>query len=109
MDSIESYIRNYVWGGLQQTEKEPYPYSVYGIPNWKVNRESPDDDRRGKKHVWRIYDYPHLTLLYYNMYVIAKDYPGMVHYLDKAGYLDRAYRTAMAFFSVPAEIIQWSA
>jgi Family of unknown function (DUF5695) len=109
VDSIESYIRNYVWGGLQQTEKEPYPYSVYGIPNWKVNRESPDDDRRGKKHVWRIYDYPHLTLLYYNMYVIAKDYPGMVHYLDKAGYLDRAYRTAMAFFTVPAEIIQWSA
>ncbi len=109
VDSIESYIRDYVWGGLQQTEKEPYPYSVYGIPNWKVNRESPDDDRRGKKHVWRIYDYPHMTLLYYNMYVIAKDYPGMVHYLDKAGYLERAYRTAMAFFTVPMEIIQWSA
>jgi hypothetical protein len=50
-----------------------------------------------------------VTLLYYNMYVIAKDYPEMVHYLDKAGYLDRAYRTAMAFFTVPAEIIQWSA
>jgi hypothetical protein len=25
VDSIENYIRNYVWGGLQQTEKEPYP------------------------------------------------------------------------------------
>ena len=109
IDSLENYIRNYVWGGLQQTEKEPYPYGVYGIPNWKVNRESQYDDRRGKKHVWRIYDYPHVALLYYNMYVIAKDYPGMVHYLDKGGYLDRAYRTAMAFFTVPMEIIQWSA
>jgi hypothetical protein len=109
VDSIERYIRNYVWGGLQQTEKEPYPYGIYGIPNWKVNRESPDDDRRGKKHVWRIYDYPHVTLLYYNMYVIARDYPGMVHYLDKAGYLDRAYKTAMAFFTVPMELIKWSA
>lgn len=109
VDSIENYIRNYVWGGLQQTEKEAYPYGIYGIPNWNENRESQYDDRRGKKHVWRIYDYPHVVLLYYNMYVIAKDDPGMVHYLDQAGYLERAYQTAMAFFTIPMELIQWTA
>ncbi len=107
--SIENYIQHYVWGGLQQTDKEPYPYGIYGIPNWKVNRESSQDNERGKKHLWRIYDYPHVTLLYYNMYLIAKDYPGMVHYLDAAGYLQRAYGTAMAFFTVPTEIVKWSA
>ncbi len=30
----------------------------------QVNRESQCDDQRGKKHVWRIYDYPHVVLLY---------------------------------------------
>jgi len=107
--SVENYIQHYVWGGLQQTDKEPYPYGIYGIPNWKVNRDSPQDNERGKKHLWRIYDYPHMILLYYNMYLIAKDYPGMVHYLDAAGYLQRAYGTAMAFFTVPMEIVKWSA
>jgi hypothetical protein len=107
--SVENYIQHYVWGGLQQTDNEPYPYGIYGIPNWKVNRDSPQDNQRGKKHLWRIYDYPHVILLYYNMYLIAKDYPGMVHYLDADGYLQRAYGTAMAFFTVPMEIVKWSA
>jgi len=31
--SVENYIRYYVWGGLQQTDKELYPYGIYGIPN----------------------------------------------------------------------------
>src|SRR6185437_5706137 len=99
----------YVWGELQQTDKEPYPYGIYGIPNWRVNRDSEYADQRGKKHLWRIYDYPHVILLYYNMYLIAKDYPGMVHYLDADEYLQRAYGTAMAFFTVPMEIVKWSA
>lgn len=107
--SIENYIQHYVWGGLQQTDKEPYPYGIYGIPNWKVNRESKFDNQRGKKHLWRIYDYPHVILLYYEMYLIAKDYPEMVHYLDASGYLDRAYGTAIALFTVPMEIVKWSA
>jgi hypothetical protein len=109
IDSLEDYIRHYVWGGLQQTETEPYPYAIYGIPNWKVNRQSSYDDRRGRKHLWRIYDYPHVISLYYHMYLIAKNYPGMVHYLDQQGYLERAFATAIAFFTVPMEIEKWSA
>jgi hypothetical protein len=109
IDAIESYLKNFVWGGLQQTEKEPYPYAIYGIPNWKVNRDSPKDDPSGRKHVWRIYDYPHVILLYYNMYQLAKLYPAMTKYLDKQGYLERAFGTAKAFFTVPMEIVQWSA
>lgn len=109
IDSVENYIRYYMWGGLQQTDKEPYPYAIYGIPNWKVNRESEFDNDRGKKHIWRIYDYPHVVLLYYEMYLVAKDNPGMVHYLNQEQYLDRAYNTAIAFFTVPLETVKWSA
>lgn len=109
IDAVESYIKNFVWGGLQETDKEQYPYAIYGIPNWKVNRDSPKDDRSGKKHVWRIYDYPHVVLLYYNMYQLAKFYPSMTKYLDKDGYLERAFGTAKAFFTVPLEVVKWSA
>ena len=109
IDAVESYLKNFVWGGLQETDKEPYPYAIYGIPNWKVNRDSPKDDPSGKKHLWRIYDYPHIVLLYYNMYQVAKCYPAMTKYLDKDAYLERAFGTAKAFFTVPLEIVQWSA
>ena len=108
IDAVENYLRNFVWGGLQQTDKELYPYAIYGIPNWKVNRDSPKDDPSGKKHIWRIYDYPHIILLYYNMYEVAKLYPSMTKYLNKEGYLDRAFGTAKAFFTVPMEIVKWS-
>jgi len=108
IDAVERYLKNFVWGGLQETDKEPYPYAIYGIPNWKVNRESDKDDPSGKKHIWRIYDYPHMILLYYNMYQVAKLYPTMTKYLDKDAYLERAFGTAKAFFTVPLEIVQWS-
>ncbi|HKV61363.1 MAG TPA: DUF5695 domain-containing protein [Candidatus Acidoferrum sp.] len=109
IDAAERYLKNFVWGGLQQTDKEPYPFAIYGIPNWKVNRDSAKNDDSGKKHIWRIYDYPHVILLYYNMYRLAKLYPSMTHYLDADGYLERAFGTAKAFFTVPLEIVKWSA
>ncbi len=102
--ALELYLSRYVWGGLQETEKEKWPYAIYGIDNWKKNRESQFDDRRGKQHVWREYDYPHVILLYYNMYRIARDHPSMVKYLDKDGYLQRAYGTALAFWTIPHQI-----
>jgi hypothetical protein len=107
IDSVEAHIRKYVWGGLQQTEQEPFPFGVYGIPNWKELRDSPNDDRTGKRHLWRIYDYPHVILMYYNMYRVAASYPNMVHYLDKAGYLQRAYGTAMALYTYPEQLDNW--
>jgi len=109
IDALEYHIKNYVWGGLQETDREKRPYAIYGIPNWKANRDSPNSDQRGKDHVWRIYDYPHVILLYYNMYQIAQLYPDMTTYLDKDGYLERAFGTAKAFFTVPYEIVKWSA
>ena len=40
IESLEYYIKNFVWGGLQRKDDErPYPYGVYGTPNWFVNRD----------------------------------------------------------------------
>ena len=119
IDSLEYYIKNFVWGGLQRRDDErPYPFGVYGTPNWYVNR---DPQRRleyaktlangataiadlNKEHVWRSYDYPHVVMLYFHMYQIARLYPEMTTYLDAAGYLNRAWETARAFYTYPYEI-----
>jgi hypothetical protein len=116
IEGLEYYLQHFVWGHLQRTDKEqPYPYGVYGTPNWYTDR---DPDRRkaaagsnptavrdlSKEHIWRSYDYPHVVMLYFHMYEIAKKYPRLSKYLDAAGYLERAYQTAHAFFSYPYEI-----
>ena len=117
IEGLEYYLEHFVWGKLQRTDKEsPYPYGVYGTPNWYVDR---DPERRKayatsanetarrdlqKEHVWRSYDYPHVVMFYFHMYEIARNYPRLSHYLDAAGYLERAWQTAHAFFTYPYEI-----
>lgn len=112
--AVEYYIKNFVWGGLQRTDKEtPYPYGVYGTPSWYVNRDTTRrrrntaDRNQERMHVWRSYDYPHIIMLYYHMYQVAKQHPGATHYLDAKGYLERARETAKAYFKYPYEILPW--
>ncbi len=109
--AIEYYIENFVWGKLQRSDREtPYPYGIYGVPNWYENRNSPwgfDSNGKGQEHLFRMYDYPHLIMLYFHMYQIASLYPQQVHYLDRAGYLERAWQTARAFFEYPYRILPW--
>lgn len=114
--SLEYYEKNFVWGKLQRTDKElPYPYGIYGCDNWHELRSGKLGDYNsggnGKERMWRTYDYPTHFTIYYNLYRIAKDYPELVTYLDAKGYLERAYRTAMAYFEVPYNIFmgkQWA-
>jgi uncharacterized protein DUF5695 len=109
IESLELYIGKYLWGGMQMTDTEKYPYAIYGIPNFMANRASPDEGRNGRAHVWRIYDYPHIVMLYYRMYQIARFYPDKVKSLNAAQYLERAYRTAVAYWTVPLAVEKWSA
>ena len=94
VDALEYYIDNYLWGGMQYTDTEAYPYCILGVPTWNHNRTNDPE------HYWRVFDYPHIVMLYYHMYEIAKYYPDMVNSLDKDGYLNRAYQTAMKYFEV---------
>ncbi len=109
VEALDYYIERFVWGGLQRTDEEEYSYGIYGIPDWNALRESEDDGRRGKLHIWRIYDYPHIFLMYWNMYRIGKNHPDVSMYLPKEAYLERAYRTALAMFTIPVETADWSA
>jgi len=71
------------------------------VPNWYENRHSEHGfgtRGEGLEHFWRSYDYPHMIMLYFHMYQIAKLYPGSTSYLDSTGYLERAFGTAEAHF-----------
>ena len=114
--SLEYYEENFVWGKRQRTDEEyPYPYGIYGSENWYQNRSGKyggyEDGGSGKGRMWRTFDYTTHFAIYYNLYRIAEDNPEMVSYLDADGYLERAYRTAMAYFEVPYNILmgkQWA-
>ena len=109
VSALDYYIEHFVWGGLQRTTAEEYSYAIYGIPDWKHNRDSRDPGRNGRTHIWRIYDYPHITLMYFGMYRVAKHNPQIKTALDAKEYLHRAYGTAVAMFTIPYEVERWSA
>jgi hypothetical protein len=107
--ALDYYIEHFVWGGLQRTTSEEYAYAIYGIPDWKQNRDSRDPGRNGRRHIWRIYDYPHIALMYFGMYRVAKHHPEIHTALGATEYLRRAYGTAVAMFTIPFEVERWSA
>lgn len=109
IEALDYYIEHFVWGGLQRTTDETHSYGIYGIPDWKHNRDSSDPGPKGKLHIWRCYDYPHIIVMYFSMYRIARDFPGIKTKLDRATYLERACGTALAMFTVPMEVTGWSA
>jgi hypothetical protein len=111
--SLEYHIENYVWGKLQRTDKEePYPYAIYGVPNWPIARDSALHAMNNHVHndlikIWCAYDYPHIFKMYYHMYQIASNFPQWTHYSDGDGYFERAVQTAKAFFTYPYEVLTW--
>jgi hypothetical protein len=109
IDALDDYVEHFVWGGLQRTTEEPWPYALYGIPDWKRNRDSADPGDKGRKHFWRPYDYPHIALMYFALYRIARDRHGFRTRLTPTDYLERAFGTARAMFTIPKEIIGWEA
>jgi hypothetical protein len=91
--SLDYYIQNFVWGGLQRTTNETYSYGVYGIPDWHQLRTN------NNLNIWRGYDYPHIFAMYYGLYEVAQYHPEITTSLSAQEYLRRAYGTAMAMFS----------
>lgn len=104
VEALDYYIGHFVWGGLQRTDREEYPYGIYGIPDWHDLRERKNYNANERYHIWRIYDYPHIILLYFKMYEIARNNPDFSMKLDAREYLQRAYGTCLAMYQYPFEI-----
>lgn len=109
VDALDRYVGRFLWGGLQRTRQEPWPFAIYGIPDWKTNRESPDPGTKGRLHLWRPYDYPHVVVLYLGLYRTARLHPWIHTALPPLEYLRRAHGTAVAMFTTPLALEGWSA
>ncbi|RYX82675.1 hypothetical protein EON83_18425 [bacterium] len=109
VEALDYYLNHFVWGGLQRTTKEKYSYGLYGIPDWKQNRDNVDAGTQGKLHLWRPYDYSHVVVIYLSMYRVAKNHPEIKTALSAQEYLQRAYGTAAAMFTVPKQLVGWGA
>ena len=107
VESLDYYIENFVWGKLQRTDQEEYPYGIYGIPDWHYLRNLKNLNSQEAFHIWRIYDYPHIALLYFSMYKIAKANPELEMKQDAQTYLERAYGTYLAMYQYAYEIAHW--
>jgi hypothetical protein len=104
VNAMDYYLQHFVWGGLQRTTNETYSYGIYGIPDWKKNRESTNTGEGGQLHIWREYDYPHVLVMYEAMYRVAQYHPEIKTALTAREYLERAYGTANAMVVVPRQV-----
>ncbi len=93
VSALDYYITNFVWGGLQRATNETFSYGVYGVPDWHTLRTN------NNLSIGRGYDYPHIIVMYYGMYRVAKYHPEITTALSADTYLQRAWGTAMALWS----------
>jgi hypothetical protein len=99
VSALDLYITNFVWppgptGGLQRKTNETYSYGVYGIDNWHDLRAS------GTLSLGRAYDYPHIVDMWFSMYKVAKYNPQITTAWAATNYLEAAWGTALALYTV---------
>ncbi len=99
VSALDLYITNFVWppgptGGMQRKTNETYPYGVYGIDNWYELRQS------DTLSLGRTYDYPHLVDMWLSMYKVTRYNPQITTAWAATNYLEAAWGTAMALYTV---------
>lgn len=106
--ALEYYEDHFVKGKLQRTADEsPYPYGIYGSDNWYKNRSGEcggwDSGGWGLQRLWRTFDYTTHIAIYYNLYLIASGDASLTKH-PASYWLEMAYNTTKAFFTVPYNI-----
>ncbi len=99
VSALDLYITNFVWppgatGGLQRKTNETYSYGVYGINDWHQLRAA------GTLSLGRAYDYPHIVDMWLGMYRVAKYNPQIITAWAATNYLEAAWGTALALYTV---------
>jgi hypothetical protein len=89
--TLETYVADFLFGVLQNRDD-------YGIRNWIAPVDAPGAAWAAR--TGRSFNYPHVWNIYYHLYLIARRY-GLTQRVSADAYLERAYRTARAFFTRP--------
>ncbi len=88
---LEEYVDQFCFGVLQRKED-------YGIRNWVQHTGDLDAGWAGKTN--RSFNYPHVWNVYYFLYRTGRLY-GLTRVRTPEQYLEMAYRTARAYFTLP--------
>lgn len=94
VSALDYFISNFVWGGLQRTTNESESYGIYNIPDWHTLRTN------NTLNLSRAYDYPDMVVMYYGMYRVARFHPEITTAMTAQQYLQRAWGTAVAQYTV---------
>ncbi|HEY3860438.1 MAG TPA: DUF5695 domain-containing protein [Verrucomicrobiae bacterium] len=99
VSALDLYITNFVWppgptGGMQRKTNESDAYGVYGINDWHELRQA------NSLSLGRTYDYPHMVDMWYSMYKVAKYNPQITTAWAATNYLQAAWGTALAMYTV---------
>ena len=86
--ALDEFIENFLYGKLQDKENYQVLNSLIGLREGSWRRWD---------YVWRIYNYPHVYNVYYQMYRITK-WHGIKTSREPLEYLDLAYNTALASY-----------
>lgn len=104
--ALENYVEHFLLGKMQSPETfgvrlwwgdeshtHSHPRAAIDEPSWVEHTHRGSDTDRS-------FNYPHVFNIYLALYRIAK-YFGATRFRDAKGYLALAYRTALAYFTLP--------
>ncbi len=86
--ALDEFIENFLYGKLQDKDNYQVLNSLIGLREGSWRRWD---------YVWRIYNYPHVYNIYYQMYCITKLH-GIKTSREPLEYLELAYHTAFASY-----------
>ncbi|WP_322923587.1 DUF5695 domain-containing protein [Paenibacillus campi] len=92
VQSLDDYLETAIWNTLMKDH-----HNDYLVPNFLTADPTATLTNRG-------YAYPHVYNTYFDMYRIARDYPGLISYKhDPNTYLLRAYHIMKALYDGPVD------
>jgi len=89
--ALEEYVDKFCFGVLQKKDD-------FGIRNWVQHTGDIDAGWAGRTN--RSFNYPHVWNIYYYLYRAGRLY-GLTHTRTPEQYLEMAYHTAIAYFTLP--------
>ncbi len=112
LDKFERFIDGVLWGNLQLSsgpnkygvKKSLFFYDPKELPGFSYDKNTnwgswTSWNKRATEDIGRGYNYPHVVAVYWSLYRIARNHPGLVKRRDWRWHLEQAYQTTKFLFS----------
>jgi hypothetical protein len=120
LEKMQRFVDGVVWGGLQYSEgermygvrKSMFYYEPESMPEGTYSQDIryggwSSWDREEAMSVGRSYDYPHVAVLHWVLYRLARNHRGLMTNHGWEWYLERAYQTGEAMVRLAPQYAQF--